>query len=191
MPEEEKRRILAKLESPWGLLKVLEIGFSGSSIKRLLDNSKAEAEKLERIRKSWQLRIEDNNLLRRAIMADYLVYQIGPKLLQVLSPIHPDPKAFVEEVTKDKGTIIRFFRSMPTSYCNVQLTIFRDMQAKRMIQPNDLHDIMSLSIAIPYSDVVITERMWQSAINQTRLDSLYQTIVLRSVKALPTILDSQ
>jgi hypothetical protein len=191
MPEEEKRRILEKLEGPWGLLKVMEIGFPGSSIKRMLDDSKAEAEKLERIRKSWQSRIRDNNLLRRAIMADYLVYQIGPKLLQALTPIHPDPKAFVEEVTKDKRTIIRFFQSMPTSYCNVQLTIYRDMQTKRIIQPNDMHDIMSLSIAIPYSDVVVTERMWQSAIKQTKLDELYHTIVLRSVKALAPILDSK
>jgi hypothetical protein len=62
------------------------------------------------------------------------------------------------------------------------------MQAERRIQPNDMHDIMSLSIAVPYSDVVITERMSQTAIIQTKLDVLYRTHVLKSVKELAPIL---
>ncbi len=63
-----------------------------------------------------------------------------------------------------------------------------DMQRAR-IQTNDLNDIMSLSIAIPYSDVVVTETMWQTAIIQTEINRLRQTRVLRSVKELPPILE--
>jgi hypothetical protein len=154
------------------------------------DDSKAEAEKLEEIRKSWQSRIKDNNLLRRAILADYLINEIGPKLIPFLSSIQPNPKIFIDNVSTDRETIIRFFQSMPTSYCLAQLTLYRDMQKQRKIQANDLHDIMSLSIAIPYSDVVVTEKMWQTAIIQTKLDELYHTHVLRSAKELAPLLES-
>jgi hypothetical protein len=68
-------------------------------------------------------------------------------------------------------------------------TYQNDMQ--RRIQPNDLHDILSLSIAIPYSNVVVTERMWQSAIIRTKLDKLYGTVVLKSTKQLAPILESK
>lgn len=63
------------------------------------------------------------------------------------------------------------------------------MQKTRKIQPNDLNDIMSLSVAIPYSDVVVTEGMWQTAIIQTKLDKLRPTLVLRSEKELASILE--
>jgi hypothetical protein len=94
---------------------------------------------------------------------------------------------FAKRVLVDQGSTIRFFQSMPTSYCNAQLTLYRDMQSHRKIQANDLHDIMSLSIAIPYSNVVVTERLWQAAVIQTKLDKLYGTLVLRSVKALASL----
>jgi hypothetical protein len=168
IPEEEKREILEKITGPWGLLKLMEIGFPQSKIEKMQTDSIATAQELEKMRKLWQVRIKDNDLLRRAVSADYLVNTIGPKLIQFLSRVHADPEVFMKEVTKDRETITQFFQSMPTSYCNVQLTLYRDMQTHRKIQPNDLYDIMSLSIAIPYSDVVVTERMWQTAIKQTR-----------------------
>jgi hypothetical protein len=187
-PEEEKRRILEKIDGPWGLLKLMQIGFPQSEIEKLQADSMATAEELEKIRKSWQVPIKDNNLLRRAVLADYLIREVGPRLIKFLSRVLPDPKAFLEELSTDQETIIRFFQSMPTSYCDAQLTLYRDMQMKRKIQPNDLHDIMSLSIAIPYSDVVVTERMWQTAIIQTKIDKLRPTVILKSVDELAPIL---
>jgi hypothetical protein len=62
------------------------------------------------------------------------------------------------------------------------------MQKMRRVQPNDLNDIIGLSIAIPYSDVVVTETMWQTAIIQARLNELRPTLVLRSAKELAPIL---
>jgi hypothetical protein len=169
----------------------MEIGLPESEIDKMQEGFKAEAQKLEEIREQWRSRIKDNDLLRRAVMADYLIYAIGPKLFEVLSDLMPNPKAFIDKISQDKEALIRFFQTMPTSYCIAQLTLYRDMQTERKIQPNDMHDIMSLSMAIPYSDVVVTERMWQTAITQTKLDSLYQTTALKSVLELALVLDQQ
>jgi hypothetical protein len=54
MPEEEKRRILEQLDGPWGLPKLMEIGFPESEIRRMEEDSKATAEALEKLRESRQ-----------------------------------------------------------------------------------------------------------------------------------------
>jgi hypothetical protein len=88
----------------------------------------------------------------------------------------------------NKTKVIQFFQSMPTSYCLVELLFYRNMQSQRMVDPNDLNDIMSLSIALPYTDVVVTEKIWHTAILQTKLDRLRPTRVLRTPSQLIPLL---
>ena len=186
-----ERYLLESLETPEALLFLMEFGIGQSQLKEMQERSMMIAEELEQIRSSESLRIKDNDVRRRAAMANYCVTVINPKLIKFLTSIHVDPEIFAEKVLTDQESAVRFFQSMPTSYCIVQLTFYRDMQRTRKIQPNDLNDIMSLSIAIPYSDVVVAERMWQTAIIQTKLDKLYSTIVLKSAKELAPILESK
>ena len=155
--------------------------------KTLQERSIAETEKFEQIRSSWS-GIKDNDSRRRATLADYLVKEINPIVVKFLLSIDVNPNIFADRVYTDQGKIIGFFQSMPTSYCLVQLAFYRDMQRMRRVQPNDLNDIVGLSIAIPYSDVVVTETMWQTAIIQARLNELRPTLVLRSAKQLAPIL---
>jgi hypothetical protein len=189
--QELKRYLLGTLETPEALLFLMEFGLSESQLKEMRERSKITTEELERLRSSESSRIKDNDLRRRAAMANYFSTVINPILAMFLVRIHADPHIFANKVLIDQKGTIRFFQSIPTSYCVVQLTFYRDMQRKRKIQPNDLNDIMSLSIAIPYSDVVVTERMWQTAIIQTKLDKLYHTCVLKSVRELGPILESK
>jgi hypothetical protein len=185
MPEEEKRRILGQLDGPSGLLKLMEIGFPESEIKRMEEESKATADMLEAIRQSRQ-EIKDNDHLRRVILADYLVNRIGPRLMPFVSELQL-PMTFMIDISTSRDRIEQFFQSIPTSYCEAQLTLYQTLM-QRTIRPNDMNDIMSLAIAIPYSNVVITEKMWDDGIRQTGLGALYQTIVLRSVRELPRVL---
>jgi hypothetical protein len=187
LPQELKRKLLETLESPETLLFLMQSESVASEWKELQERSIAETEKFEQIRSSWS-RIKDNELRRRATLADYLVKEINPIVVKFLLSIHVNPEVFADKVLRDQEKIIRFFQSMPTSYCLVQLAFYRDMQKMRKVQPNDLNDIMSLSIAIPYSDVVLTETMWQTAIIQTRLNELRPTVVLRSAKELTPFL---
>lgn len=54
----------------------------------------------------------------------------------------------------------------------------RDMLKERKVDPHDLNDIMSLSIALPHCDAGVTEKMWHSMIIQQNLDKLRPTKVL-------------
>jgi len=183
-----RRELLEKVESPEALLWFMEHGFDRSEVKKRQEKAAASTEELEQIRLIDQSQIRDNDLRRRVTFARYFIQVVNPEVALFLLSINADPKIF-REVLRDRRKIIQFFLSMPTSYCLVQLTHYRDMQRNRKIQPNDLNDIMSLSIAIPYSDVVVTETMWQSAIIQTKLNKLRPTLILKSAKELASILD--
>jgi hypothetical protein len=187
LPGHLKKKLLEKMESPETSLLLMKSGFAESELKKMQEQGLAEVEKFEQIRSYWA-RIKDNDLRRTATLADYLVNEISPIAVKFLLSIHVNPEVFAGKVLTDEEKIIRFFQSMPTSYCLVQLAFYRDMQRMRKIQANDLNDIMSLSIAIPYSDVVVTETMWQAAIIQARLNELRPTLVLRSAKELAPIL---
>jgi hypothetical protein len=187
LPEDLKKKLLQKMESPETLLLLMQSGCVESELKKMQEQGLAEAEKFEEIRSSWS-RIKDNDLRRTATLADYLVKEISPIAVKFLLSIHVNPDDLAGKVLTDREKIIRFFQSMPTSYCLVQLAFYRDMQRMRKIQANDLNDIMSLSIAIPYSDVVVTETMWQAAMIQAGLNELRPTLVLRSAKELAPIL---
>lgn len=51
---------------------------------------------------------------------------------------------------------------------------------------NDLRDIMALSIAVPYCDVVVTDRQVCDAVTRAGLDTTFGTTVLRSLDTLAT-----
>lgn len=189
MPQQLERDIMLKVESPETLLLLMEHGVTRSFVKKDLQRLAVTARELEQIRSEESRRIRNNDTRRRAASAKYLVTEVNPEVIRFLLSIGVSPKAFADKALTDQKAVIRFFQFMPTSYCEVQLTLYRDMMGQRRIQPNDLHDIMSLSIAIPYSHVVVTERMWQTAIRQTKLDKLYHTTVLKSATELGPVLE--
>ena len=182
-----ERKLLVAADSPEALLLAMKQGF-GDTVASMLRRA-AAAEKLEQIR-LLESQIKDNRMRHKATIAQYLLSQIGPRLFTFLSSMNIDPNVILQSAFTNEEHIIRFFRSMPTSYCNAELVFRRDMLKERKIAPNDLHDIMSLSIGIPYSDVVVTEKMWHSIIVQAKLDRLRPTRILGSVQQLPSVLPS-
>ena len=83
--------------------------------------------------------------------------------------------------------IENFFRGMPTLYCDWALSFARNQERskKNKIDPNDSNDIAALSIAIPYCDVVATDKKWLPIIcYKEKLDKLYKTQMIFSIKDL-------
>lgn len=55
---------------------------------------------------------------------------------------------------------------------------------------NDLNDLLFLSIAVPYCDVVVTERQWARHINQLGLAQQHGTTVLHDLTDLTEVLSA-
>ena len=60
----------------------------------------------------------------------------------------------------------------------------RDQNRQRAIEPNDAPDLWHLILAIPYSDVVVTENLWTTLAKQSKLDQMCDTVILKSVNEL-------
>lgn len=79
-----------------------------------------------------------------------------------------------------------FIRSMPCAFVNKELT--RHHFASGKWEPNDLNDLDALSRAIPYSDVVITEKQWVSYSKKSKLDEEFDTSIISDVAELPELI---
>ncbi len=80
--------------------------------------------------------------------------------------------------------VIKFMSSVPSIDVDCELTIYRDRQWSKPVDPNDTRDIASLALAIPYCDIVLTERFWARAIKETGLDDKYNTKVFTDLSEL-------
>lgn len=109
----------------------------------------------ERIREDLE-QYKDNNYRRTVFLAQNIVATILPKVVKILIEKNLPP-SFCEELFQ--SDVDKFLEKLPTALCEFTLLFQRDQQS-RPIQVNDIADVWHLTLAIPYSDIVVTERMW-------------------------------
>jgi len=83
-----------------------------------------------------------------------------------------------------------FFHSIPTLDVLITLIHARDRDLGRAVHRNDAKDIIFLSVAIPYCNVIVLERFWAHVVESTGLDRKYDTLSLTDVGDLPRSLTS-
>jgi hypothetical protein len=176
LPEDIKRELLDLLESP----KTLEFSFKLKLPKSFLNMS--EIEIFEKNRQELS-KIKDNDMRQRAFWAWNMRAIIVPELAKILYECVL-PKDFILKEKSTRKDIEGLLDSIPTALCLLTLIYQRDQQLQRPIQANDFHDIWFLTLALPYSDIVVTEKMWASIARQTKLDRKCNTKILSSIKEL-------
>lgn len=84
-----------------------------------------------------------------------------------------------------------FLENMPALNVYLQLIIARDDDSPdREVHPNDMNDICHLAGAIPYCDIVVTEKMFGHYSIQQKLDKKYNCFVCTSLPELYSVLSS-
>lgn len=101
-------------------------------------------------------------------------YFVKNNMSKIISDKVPMPDNFIETVKKDP---LKFIRGIPTLDVKLHMTYeyLNNSSAKWHI--NDARDISFLTIAIPYADIVLTEKKWSSVIKKYKLDKKYNTLV--------------
>lgn len=89
-----------------------------------------------------------------------------------------------DSVFKTEESTQRFLLSVPSFDTMVNLMFQICRNPERLFHENDFHDMVFLAVAVPYCDVVITEKSWVHHIRQAGLDTKYDTIVLKSIDDL-------
>jgi len=176
--QEIKEKLLDLLEEP----KTIEILLNQSlpkSFGRGLEKSIREMEKNRReLRK-----IKDNNLRKKAFLARNIFAIILPELAKISLEYNLPKHFFIREKPTERD-VNEFLDSIPTALCLFMLIFQRDQQFQRPIPKNDFNDIWFLTLAIPYCDIVVTEKMWTTIARQAKLDTKCNTMILSSVSEL-------
>jgi hypothetical protein len=84
---------------------------------------------------------------------------------------------------------IKFMAGIPNLDVLLTLRLARDKEHNRPVERNDIRDLDWLSVAVPYSNVVVSEKYWGSKVRTTRLDRKYRTVLLTDLRELPKQLE--
>jgi hypothetical protein len=70
----------------------------------------------------------------------------------------------------------------------VELATQHQQQWDRAEEENDIRDISHLCMAVPYCDVVVTERYWVDKLRRKKMDEKYGTRLISDIPGLGCIL---
>jgi len=163
----------------------LAVKFSNDGKKDRL----AAVKEFEAIRKGLS-QFKDKDYRRKVFLWQNIVATILPKINSFLAEMNL-PVTFGQEIVEkilDNYDADILLGKLPTAFCELTLMFQRDQQTSRAIQVNDIYDIWHLTLAIPYSDIVVTEKMWTTIAKNTKLDEKCNTVILSSINDLMTYL---
>lgn len=136
-------------------------------------------------------RFQDKNLRKLAQDYYYFRYFLTPKIIKVTEKFNFNPKIILPasrfSTTND---IKRFLQEFPMMYCEHCLVEGRNLIRSYEIKYNDLFDIMGLAFPIAYFDYVVGEKFFITIARKSKLDRLYNTVLLTKLTELNEILDS-
>jgi hypothetical protein len=90
----------------------------------------------------------------------------------------------------DRDGLTELLRGIPTRWAEVEMLYQHHLNPRLPWRDNDFIDLVNLSIAIVYCDIVVAEKLWIDMARRARLDELYGTVLLTDVAALPRALAS-
>jgi hypothetical protein len=182
-PEELKKKVFSFTEGPEGMEFVLRQRILREDMDRKRRALIAEVEKM----RADLLAIKDKNLRQRTYLARSVVDLLVPELTKITIENNL-PRDLILHEKMTRKDIDDFLNNIPTALSLFTLIYHRNQQIQRPIPANDSNDIWFLSLAIPYSDIVVTEKMWASIAKRTKLDRRCKTIVLRSIMELAELI---
>lgn len=173
--------------------------FNHETVYPYLKNRRIEAQLKQYIEQQLQRRnsIPSNKqkqYLRKSI-SDYFNDNIREYVKQACSdqdvkPELPDQDEMDQWITgnggEDVGDLLREF---PMMYVYLTLTFVRNQESNGTIDRNDRNDLLSLSPAIAYADIVLTETDWTNRFHRYDLHQHFDTTVRDDITQLLDLLD--
>jgi hypothetical protein len=130
-------------------------------------------------------RLHDDSRWRRGRLRDVVaVRELVHELWDILQKALSERGDVQDEILGDQPSIRRFARSMPSTEVAIALKTMRHRDATMGWTPNDINDIDALSAAVPYCDVVVTEKFAHHVLTTSRVGERMDTAILRSMSEL-------
>ncbi len=181
IPEELRQELLNMLDEPETLIKIIS-GYDSIYSEEQDQRNHIAHEVLERNRQKLR-QIRDKEIRRKAFLGINFSAMINPKIAEKLYSLQ-FPIDFIINDNISERDIEDLLDKIPTARCLFTLIYQRDQEYHRPIKHNDFNDIAFLTLAIPYSDIVITDNMMASIATRMKLDQKCDTIILKSISEL-------
>jgi len=89
----------------------------------------------------------------------------------------------------DRGRMTKLIERMPSRWVEMMLRRQRQANPQKIWHGNDLNDVAALAIAVPYCDVVVTERSWSAMLNAAKVPQRFGTIVTPHLRDVIDLLE--
>lgn len=113
-------------------------------------------------------------------------WDIGEKLVELCARANLSVESFFD---RGKDWITAFIEDLPAIRVAKTLTMQTDKNGTRAWKRNDIHDMDALSGAVPYCDIVVTDKHACEVMNRSGLAEMYGTVVIRSLAELEPVLE--
>lgn len=148
------------------------------------------------IREGAQKFVDTHNTIREHIDTYRLRGRLGDvsmsaELGDIFTPLSAECQRNGIDVTELLATRQRcqdLLQGLPSRWVTSELSRVRHRNPQQPWTKSDLNDFAALSVAVPYCDVVVTERQWARHINQLGLAQRYGTTVLHDLTELTDVL---
>jgi hypothetical protein len=129
--------------------------------------------------------------LARERLADFMVMQELIDLLPIINDVcerlNVDPRPML---AGNPSSGRSFINDVSTSAVLAALRTLRHRNMSHPWMQHDRTDLIAMSVAVPYSDIVVTERQWCHLIKVARLDRDFGTAVTATIADLPVLLSN-
>lgn len=134
-------------------------------------------------------RLVDHDLTRTSRMGDAMT---ATELADILKPLlaamlarRLDPDALF-----DRGGqwLTALLEDIPSRWVSREMRRARHANTQQRWIRTDLNDVNALSVAVPYCDVVVTERQWVHHFQRAGLHERFGTVLISDLRELPSVL---
>jgi hypothetical protein len=182
---ERADRVRRYLDSPEGLLHYLEHTHEDLRLAGTRSvTAKAQRFAVENDSSRFRLKTESLETAMKVYYARALI-DLSAVVAEALGRVGKKPADFLALGPPGADA---FFRAIPPLRVEATLHVTRDRHWDRTVAANDSEDIGGLAVAIPYCDVVVSERFWVDVARRHGLDRECSTAVLHDASKIPDAL---
>jgi hypothetical protein len=183
IPKEIKEEVFSAYKNPELMADALCKDPMIDYIERLNQQHKDLTDKLEELRRE-EYGHPDKKMRQNINKVRFFLDVIQKDFIKIAIELRLNFQEYTKQIFSSRQSADNFLKSIPTAYVFFILNNERNLNTSRSIEPNDFWDLGALAIAVPYCDVVITERMWTNILNQKKIGELYNTKISHQIDDL-------
>ena len=127
---------------------------------------------------------------RRGRLRDVIAArELSTEFQDILPRIFAPRQLALRGVISDPESGRKFVRAMPSTEVSIELKTAWHRNRDKNWTANDIYDIDAMALAVPYCDIVVTEKACHHALTTARLGERMYTALLRDLKELPNTLE--